>query len=137
MVVVRDAQSSFRLRTRGSDEPRVRMVDLTEALAASPSHLLVEVDAICSSAALAPEGVSDLLWALGTTTLWLVAGVGRLLPDRLFEVARAEIERADDPSVEVIDLSRVDRVAGPNGLDPLDRFLARLDCPVAPELLRL
>ncbi len=132
VVVVRDAQSSFRLRTRGSDELRVRMVDLTEALAASPSHLLVEVDAICSSAALVPEGTSDLLWSLGTTTLWLVAGVGRLLPDRLFEVARAEIERADDPSVEVIDLSRVDRVAGPNGLDPLDRFLAPPRLPRRP-----
>ena len=137
VVVVRDANASFRLRTRGSDDLRVRMVDLTEALAASPSHVLVEVDAICSSAAFVPEGTSDLLWSLGTTTLWLVAGVGRLLPDRLFEVARAELGRADDPSVEIIDLSRVDRVAGPNGLDPLDRFLARLDCPVAPELLRL
>jgi hypothetical protein len=141
VVVVRDAHSSFRLRARGTDELRVRMVDLTEALAASPSHLLVEVDAICSSAAMVPEGTSDLLWSLGTSTLWLVAGVGRLLPDRLFEVARAEIERADDPSVdpsvELIDLGRVDRVAGPNGLDPLDRFFTRLDCPVAPELLRL
>jgi hypothetical protein len=138
IVVVRDARASSRLRARASDEElRVRMVDLTEAIAASPSHLLVEVGAICATAAFVPEGTKDLLWSLGTTTLWLVAGVGRLLPARLFDVARAEVERADDPSVELIELGRVDRIAGPGGLDPVDRFLARLDCPVAPELLRL
>jgi hypothetical protein len=36
-----------------------------------------------------------------------------------------------------MELTRVDRIAGPAGLDPVDRFVARLDCPVAPELLRL
>jgi len=138
IVVVRDDRASMRLRARLLDgEVRVRMVDLTEAIAASPSHLLLEVAALSPTAALVPEGAADLLWSLGTTTLWLVAGVGRLLPQRLFDVARTEIERADESRFETMGLTRVDRVAGPAGLDPVDRFVARLDCPVAPELLRL
>jgi hypothetical protein len=138
IVVVRDDRASMRLRARAfDDELRVRMVDLTEVIAASPSHLLLEVAAISPAAALVPEGAADLLWSLGTTALWLVAGVGRLLPQRLFDVARAEVERADDSRVETMELTRVDRIAGPAGLDPVDRFVARLDCPVAPELLRL
>ena len=138
VVVVRDARTTARLRWRvDAGELRVRMVDHTEVMAASPSHLLVEVAAMAPGAALVPQGTSDLCWSLGTTKLWLVAGVGRLLPGRLFDVARAEVERADDPTVETIELTRVDRIAGPAGLDPVDRFTARVDCPVAPELLRL
>jgi hypothetical protein len=138
IVVVRDDRASVRLRTRVfDDELRVRMVDLTEAIAASPSHLLVEAAALSPTTALVPEGAGDLLWSLGTTRLWVVAGVGRLLPQRLFDVAQAEVERADDPSVEAVELTRADRIAGPAGLDPVDRFVARIDCPAAPELLRL
>jgi len=138
IVVVRDDRAVTRLRTRAfGDELRVRMVDVTELMAGSPSHLLVEVAAMSPTSALAPEGTADLLWSLGTTTLWIVAGVGRLLPQRLFDVARAEVERARDVTVETMELTRVDRIAGSAGLDPVDRFVARLDCPVAPELLRL
>jgi hypothetical protein len=138
IVVVRDDRAATRLRTRAfDDELRVRMVDLTQAIASSPSHLLVEVAALSPSSAFVPEGAADLLWSLGTTTLWLVVGVGRLLPQRLFDVARAEVARTDDPTVETMELTRVDRIAGTAGLDRVDRFVARLDCPVAPELLRL
>jgi hypothetical protein len=84
-----------------------------------------------------PVGTTDLVWSLGSTELWLVAGVGRLIPDRLFEVARGEVMRDDEPEVETTELARARRIAGPGGLDAPDRFAARLDCPVAPELLRL
>jgi hypothetical protein len=136
-VVVAPTQgSAARLRTRGR-EVRVRVLDGPELMAASPSHLLVEVFATSSEMALVPLGTGDLLWSLGETTLWLVAGLGRLLPDRLFEVARHEVERQPDPAAETIELERADRIAGPGGLDTRERFAARLDCPVAPELLRL
>ncbi len=139
VVVVRDDRAAGRIRRRAhDDELRLRMVDLTEVIAAAPSHLLLEVSAMSASGALVSEGSGDLLWSLGsTTTLWLVAGTGRLLPQRLFDVARGEVERADDGRVESIDLARVDRIAGPDGLDPVERFVGRVDCPVAPELLRL
>jgi hypothetical protein len=41
------------------------------------------------------------------------------------------------PAVDLLDLSRFARVAGPAGLDAPDSLLRRVDCPVAPELLRL
>jgi hypothetical protein len=113
------------------------VVDMTEVLVAPPSHLLVEVYAASPTAALVPNGTSDLVWSLGAVELWLVAGVGRLIPQRLFEVAQGEIERTDEPVAETLELGRARRIAGPAGLDAPDRFAARLDCPVAPELLRL
>ena len=138
VVVVRAADATRRLRVRaGSDHLRVRMLDETELMAAAPSHLLVEVCATSASTALVPVGTNDVLWSVGDAELWLVAGVGRLLPDRLFDVARVEVERAHDPAAETLDLDRAERIAGPGGLDTRERFAARLDCPVAPELLRL
>lgn len=138
LVVVRTEGATGRLRARlGGEGLRARVVDLTEVIAAAPSHLLVEVHAASPTTALVPVGTSDLVWSLGDAELWLVAGVGRLLPERLFEVARAEVERAHEPIAERLSLDRARRVAGPGGLDPPARFAARLDCPVAPELLRL
>jgi hypothetical protein len=84
-----------------------------------------------------PIGTADVLWSLGSTRLWLVAATGRLLPERLFEVAQREVERADDPVAETLEVSRAERIAGPAGLDPPQRLATRVDCPVAPELLRL
>lgn len=125
-------------RTRAARaEGPVRVVDETEAMAFEPTHLLVEVLATSPTTALVPIGTNDLLWSLGTTRLWLVAGVGRLLPERLFAVARTEVERSDDPAGETIEVVRAELVAGPHGLDSPDRLPSRVDCPVAPELLRL
>lgn len=115
----------------------VRVIDQTEAMALEPSHLLVEVLATSPSRALVPAGTNDILWSLGSARLWLVAGVGRLLPERLFAVARAEVERAQDPPAEVLDTARAEYVAGPAGLEGPDRLASRVDCPVTPELLRL
>jgi hypothetical protein len=138
VAVIRTDSTARRLRARsGDDALRPRVVDMTEVLVAPPSHLLVEVYAASPTTAMVPNGTGDLVWSLGTVELWLVAGVGRLIPQRLFEVARDEIERTDEPVAETLELGRARRIAGPGGLDAPDRFAARLDCPVAPELLRL
>ena len=138
IVAVRNRVGDRTLRARLSrTELRVRVVDETEAMAVEPSHLLVEVLATSPTIALVPVGTTDLLWSLGSARLWFVAGTGRLLPERLFEVAQREVERADERVAEVLEISRAERVAGPNGLDPPERLATRVDCPVAPELLRL
>jgi hypothetical protein len=136
VVVVRTEGATRRLRGRVG-EVRTRFADPTELLALEPSHLLVEVHAASPSTALVPCGTADVLWSLGRAELWLVAGVGRLLPERLFAVARAEVARTDEPVAETLPLARARRIACPGGLDAPDRFAARLDCPAAPELLRL
>jgi hypothetical protein len=131
----RSGDTHLRARLTRSEQP-VRVVDDTEVMALAPSHLLVEVLATSPTTALVPEGTTDLLWSLSDVTLWLVAGTGRLLPERLFEVLRREVER-QDPDLELVEVARAARVATPGGLELPDRLIHGMDCPVTPELLRL
>ena len=70
--------------------------------------------------------------------VWLVGGVGRLLPARMWEGLRSRVEPDDpwDSDDEVVPLDLVDRVVGPGGPEPLADALRRTDCPVAPELFK-
>jgi len=134
VVVVRPEHPDPGLRGRMRAVDRsIRVVELTDAMALGASHLLVEVRATSPTTALVPAGVADLRWGLPEAALWVVAPVDRILPERLFEVARAHVPE----EVEVFPLADAARIAGPGGLDSAERFVARLDCPVAPELLRI
>ena len=135
VIAVRLAGSSVAARVRRV-EHGVRVVDETEITALGPTHLLVEVAASSPTTALVPEGVANLLWGLGSIEVWLVAGVGRVLPPRLFEVLAAEVQR-QELAFETMETQRATRVAGPDAVDAPDRLVTRIDCPVAPELLRL
>jgi hypothetical protein len=122
-------------------EAPVRIVSEVDAAALQPSHLLVEALAASPSSSVVPEGASDLLATLAANRAvgWLVAGVGRVLPERMFAAVRAELERDQNEHapMELVEVSRFARVAGPRGLEAPDALLRRVDCPVAPELLRL
>ena len=113
---------------------RVRVLNEVEAMAASPSHLLVEVLAAGPTTAIVPHGVTTLHESLDGVGLWLVVPVGRLLPARLFD-ALAEHSGADD-AVEAIAVTVAAQTAGPWGVDLPARLGAHVSCPVAPELLR-
>ena len=138
------------IRRRGDDHRRarlarreasIRIVGDVEAAALEPSHLLVEAMAAGPRCAVVAGDAADLLDTLaGTGTVaWLVAGVGRVLPERLFAALQAEVERDGDEhtAVDLVDGTRFARVAGPTGLHAPDALPRRVDCPVAPELLRL
>jgi hypothetical protein len=137
-------------------EATVRVVSDVELAPIEPTHLLVEVAAISpTGGALVPAGSTAVIDGFGSQAeLWLVAPVGRLLPDRLFVAMQRALEgtragRAkttttggfDDPpdqphdALEAIGLGRVARVASPTGLVTVDALARRLDCPTAPELL--
>jgi hypothetical protein len=134
VVRVPNADPRMHQRMRRSEHP-VRVVDAIEAGALSPSHALVEARAAGPTTALVAAGSVDLLDELDArVTVWLVAGAGRVLPERLFAAMRTASAHA---RLEEVPLERFDRVAGPAGLDPPDRVPRRVDCPVAPELLRL
>ena len=68
----------------------------------------------------------------------ILAGVGRLLPARMWDaLASRRATRAADPwdlDEEVVPLTLIDRVCGPRGLESAADALRRIDCPVAPEL---
>jgi len=116
----------------------VRTVDEVELCALEPSHLLIETSAADPNTALVPDGTVDLIAALGKVTTWLVAGVGRVLPPRLFAPIDQLVSDGEvDAAVESVAISSFERIAGPAGLDRPDTVDRRVDCPVAPELLRL
>ena len=142
VIAVRRRSGDDQLRARlARREHPVRVVNEVELAALEPSYLLVEATAASPTCAVVPDGAADLLGDLagGGTTGWLVAGVGRLLPERLFASLQRELER-DDPDhvpVALVDAGRFARVAGPRGLDAPGELSRRVDAPVAPELLRL
>jgi len=130
VVVVRSHGTSARARP---NRP-VRMVDETEAMAMGSTHLLVEVLVASPTTALVPGGTADLSWSLSEAELWLVVPIDRLLPDRMLAVVR---DHVDEDAGEWMAVADAAKIAGPGGLDPPPRLATRLDCPVAPELLRL
>ena len=129
-----------RLGLSGIDAVDVPASGLGAAVASSDVLLLEAV-------AMGPTGfvgVSGSLAAAAVArqcdvTTWLVAGVGRLLPGRMWDgLASRHATRLADPwdlDEEVVPLALVGQVCGPDGLEEPDAALRRTDCPVAPELI--
>lgn len=110
------------------------------AAVASSDLVLLEASMVAPTEML---GVSGSLAAAAVARasevpVWAVAGVGRLLPQRMWEPLRAWIvdEEPWDDDDEVVPLSLVDRIAGPTGVLEVADALRRTDCPVAPELFK-
>jgi hypothetical protein len=98
-----------------------------EALALGPDALVAVAGSRAAAAVARHQGLP----------VWVVAGEGRILPDRLWRALLARLDGGGDPwdaDEEVVPLSLVDAVAGPWGsLSPAEA-VARTDCPIAAEL---
>lgn len=112
------------------------------AAVASADVLLLEASAVSTEGALC---VAGSLAAAATARhhgvpVWLVVGVGRALPPRVWQALLQRWDVSDEPweaDEEVVPLSLVDSVAGPDGsVDPA-AVLTLADCPIAPELFRI
>ena len=123
------------LRRRRSDQA-VRVVDGWDPVLAHVSRLVVSATAIGPERALVPAGTGEVLDIVGTGAheVWMVGGVGRVLPVRVYEMIVASLPGAS--GFEEISLQRFDRIAGPRGLERPSDATARVDSPVVPELLR-
>jgi hypothetical protein len=121
-------------RSRASARP----VDVAEAAAAEPSHVLVEIVGANPSTVLVAAGTRSVLDDLSrpTTIVWFVAGVGRVLPARLFDAMLAKVGDPERIGLELLDVQHADRVAGPTGLERPERVDRLVDAPITPELLR-
>jgi len=110
------------------------------AAVANADLVLLEAGAVAPSEFL---GVASSLAAASVAKatdvpVWVVAGVGRFLPQRMWEPVRErtitdETWECDD---EVVPLSLVDRIVGPNGPQGVADALRRIDCPIATELFK-
>lgn len=71
--------------------------------------------------------------------VWLVAGVGRVLPAKLWDALTSNFEAVNleawERPDEIVPLGMVDFVVGPNGMTDPAAALGRADCPVVAELL--
>jgi hypothetical protein len=71
--------------------------------------------------------------------VWLVGGVGRMLPRRMWDALASRLDTAGEPwelDDEQVPLALIDRIAGPDGLLAVADALKRVDCPIAPELFK-
>ena len=123
------------LRRRRS-EHAVRVVDEWDPVLANTARLVVSATAIGPERALVPTGTGAVFEAIGAGAreTWLVGGVGRVLPARVYEMIVSSLPA--DSGFEEISLQRFDRIAGTRGLERPSDATARIDCPVVPELLR-
>jgi hypothetical protein len=103
---------------------------IVEATAAGPTGLLAAAGSHAAAAVAAHAGIP----------VWAVAGVGRILPARLWDALLARIDQCDDEpwdrTVEVVPAGLLSELVGPSGRLVASEGLARAGCPAAPELLR-
>jgi hypothetical protein len=122
----------------GSDASLVPEAGIGAAVAAS-TLVLLDASAVGPSGFLAVTG-SHAAAAVAYTEqipVWVVAGVGRILPARLWGAMVDKVSALGDPwdcDWEVVPIEFATAVVGPGGpLNPADA-LELVDCPDAPEL---
>jgi hypothetical protein len=119
-----------RLARRGIDAIDVPEGGLGAAVAAA-DLLVLEASALGPGGFVAESGsrAAAAVARHAGIPVWVVAGVGRVLPQ-----LEADAWDADD---EVVPLDLADEVVGPGRLTTADAAVKRADCPIPPELLRL
>jgi hypothetical protein len=111
------------------------------AAVASSDLVVFEVSAMGPGGMVAPAGARPAAAVARHAGLpvWAVAGVGRVLPGRLWDALAARLDEDDEPwlaAEELVPADLVDVVVGPNGPQSLHEAIAAPMCPVAPELLK-
>jgi hypothetical protein len=107
---------------------------------ASAEVVVVEVAAISGGGMVVDGDDLGLLEAARAleVPIWAVAGVGRVLPPRLFDALQRRVATSGDACVaHVVELRGVERVVVPEGSLPVGDALRVVDCPEPPELLAL
>lgn len=102
---------------------------LVEARAAGPSGILAAPGSHAAAAVAARAGAQ----------VWGVAGVGRVLPPRLWDALLARFDASGEPwerDAELVPADLLTSVVGPGGTVPTTEGLAAATCPPAPELFR-
>jgi hypothetical protein len=127
-----------RLLYSDSDAVDVPLAGLGAAVATS-DLLLLEASAVGPDGfvGVAASRAAAAVAKYASVPVWVVAGVGRLMPARVWTAITRRLDRADpwDSDDEVVPLDLVDRIAGKRGPEPVADALRRIDCPIVAELL--
>lgn len=147
---IEDDPTDERLERALGDRRAVRHGGVAEV--AGAEVVVVDVDALGPDGMVVDGDDLGLLEAARATgtDIWAVAGVGRVLPGRLWQVL-ADHARCPPPAQRtvthgyfdtappvpgaVVGLAGLAAVAGPRGVVSLPQALAGCDCPEPPELL--
>lgn len=133
---------SFVRHLEGRDVDAVDVpLDGLGAAAATSDLVLVEAEAVGPDGFLAVAGsrAAAAVARHAGIPVWLVAGVGRVLPARVWEALCSRLDPETDPwdrDVEIVPTDLVTGVVGPRGLETYAETISRTDCPIAPELFR-
>jgi hypothetical protein len=134
--------SGLARRLRRSDVDAVEVPPSGLGAAAASAELVVlEASAVGGSGAVTIAGslAAAAVAHHAGVPVWLVGGVGRGLPARMWEALVQRLDEASEPwdaEDEVVPLDLVDRLCGPVGPEPVADGVRRVDCPITPELFR-
>jgi hypothetical protein len=135
--------SGFARRLERSGHDPVLIEERGIAAAAADADLV-----ILEANGLGPTGIIATMGSRGAAAtahhagvpVWAAAGVGRVLPSRLWDAYVARLDDDDDEtwdrSNEFVPLDLLTHVVGPAGQTSAADAPKRADCPVVPELLK-
>lgn len=110
--------------------------------AVSSADLLVVEAAVASTGAFIAAAGSHAAAAVARSAgvpVWAVVGVGRVLPQRVWDALTGRLDLRDEPwelDEEIVPIDLVDRIVGPAGFDAPESLSSWIDCPIAPELFK-
>ncbi len=108
------------------------------AAAAEAELVVLEAAAVGPTDALALLGsrAAAAVASQAGKPVWLVAGAGRLLPQRMWDgvCARALSDEPWAGDDDIVPLGLVSHLVGPDGPEPVADGLRRVACPIVPEL---
>lgn len=111
------------------------------AAASEASLVLLEAQGLGSTGITAVPGsrAAAAVARLAGVPVWATAGVGRVLPGRLWDAYARRLDDEADPwdnDFELVPLNHLDAIVGPAGLATPAEAAKRADCPITPELFK-
>jgi hypothetical protein len=130
----------YELDEEGADVAAVAESGLGAAVVAS-DVVLLEADALGPSGLVAVAGsrAAAAVAVHAGVAVWVVAGVGRVLPEGLWAALGDRLDLVPEPWAqpsERLPIDLVDVIVGPTGPQSLEEALARAGCVAVPELTR-
>jgi hypothetical protein len=137
-IKIEGADPTWSLRGRSTDRP-IRIIEPWECPTQDVSLLVIPAIAYDDRSVVVPEGVRDLLWEVPDVPLWVIGGVGRVLPRQLLDALVRGSAACDDSArveLEPLEFERIERIVGPRGAEiPADAVVG-FSCPLPGEMLR-